>query len=124
MPVREVAEAVSGNVRRIGPRGRGYALLQSLVIPVLPTIEAGLHTSQNSVTWVLTAYLLSAAIFTPIMGRLGDMHGKERLLVVTLVALTLGSLLAAVASSITLMIVARVIQASVVGSFPCPSAHP
>jgi EmrB/QacA subfamily drug resistance transporter len=53
---------------------------------------------------------LSAAIFTPIMGRLGDMHGKERLLVVTLVALTLGSLLAAVASSITLMIVARVIQ--------------
>lgn len=88
----------------------GYALLQSLVIPVLPTIQAGLHTSQNSVTWVLTAYLLSAAIFTPIMGRLGDMHGKERLLVITLVVLTLGSLLAAVASSITLMIVARVIQ--------------
>jgi len=88
----------------------GYALLQSLVIPVLPTIQAGLHTSQNSVTWVLTAYLLSAAIFTPIMGRLGDMHGKERLLVITLVALTVGSLLAAVAGSITLMIVARVIQ--------------
>jgi EmrB/QacA subfamily drug resistance transporter len=88
----------------------GYALLQSLVIPVLPTIEAGLHTSQNTVTWVLTAYLLSAAIFTPIMGRLGDMNGKERMLVLTLVALTVGSLLAAVASSITLMIVARVIQ--------------
>jgi EmrB/QacA subfamily drug resistance transporter len=88
----------------------GYALLQSLVIPVLPTIQAGLHTSQNTVTWVLTAYLLSAAIFTPIMGRLGDMYGKERLLVITLVALTVGSLLAAVASSITLMIVARVIQ--------------
>src|SRR6204780_4031179 len=88
----------------------GYALLQSLVIPVLPTIQAGLHTSQNSVTWVLTAYLLSAAIFTPIMGRLGDMHGKERLLVLTLIALTIGSLLAAVASSMPLMIVARVIQ--------------
>ncbi len=88
----------------------GYALLQSLVIPVLPTIQAGLHTTQNTVTWVLTAYLLSAAIFTPIMGRLGDMYGKERLLVLTLVALTVGSLLAAVASSITLMIVARVIQ--------------
>ena len=88
----------------------GYALLQSLVIPVLPTIEAGLHTSQNTVTWVLTAYLLSAAIFTPIMGRLGDMYGKERMLVLTLVALTVGSLMAAVASSISLMIVARVIQ--------------
>jgi EmrB/QacA subfamily drug resistance transporter len=88
----------------------GYALLQSLVIPVLPTIQAGLHTSQNTVTWVLTAYLLSASIFTPIMGRLGDMFGKERLLVLTLIALTVGSLLAALADSITVMIVARVIQ--------------
>jgi MFS family permease len=76
-----------------------YALLQSLVVPVLPTIQAGLHTSQNTVTWVLTAYLLSASIFTPIMGRLGDMFGKERFLVVALLALTVGSLLAAVASS-------------------------
>jgi EmrB/QacA subfamily drug resistance transporter len=87
-----------------------YALLQSLVVPVLPTIQAGLHTSQNTVTWVLTAYLLSASIFTPIMGRLGDMFGKERLLVITLVALTMGSLLAAVAGSISIMIVARAIQ--------------
>ena len=87
-----------------------YALLQSLVIPVLPTIQAGLHTSQNTVTWVLTAYLLSASIFTPIMGRLGDMWGKERMLVVALIALTVGSVLAALTGSIVIMIVARVIQ--------------
>ena len=61
-----------------------FALLQSLVIPALPTIQASLHTSQNTVTWVLTAYLLSASIFTPIIGRVGDMVGKERMLVVTL----------------------------------------
>src|ERR1700743_1484727 len=87
-----------------------YALLQSLVIPVLPNIEAGLHTSQNTVTWVLTAYLLSASIFTPIMGRLGDMWGKERMLVAALVALTLGSGQAALTGSIVVMIVSRVIQ--------------
>jgi EmrB/QacA subfamily drug resistance transporter len=87
-----------------------YALLQSLVIPVLPTIQAGLHTSQNTVTWVLTAYLLSASIFTPIMGRLGDMWGKERMLVAALLALTLGSVLAALTGSIVIMIAARVIQ--------------
>src|SRR6201994_170125 len=87
-----------------------YALLQSLVTPVLPTIEAGLHTTQNTVTWVLTAYLLSASIFTPIMGRLGDMWGKERMLVAALIALTLGSLVAALTGSIVVMIVARVIQ--------------
>jgi EmrB/QacA subfamily drug resistance transporter len=87
-----------------------YALLQSLVTPVLGTIAVDLHTTQNTVTWVLTAYLLSASIFTPIMGRIGDIAGKERVFVITLVALGAGSLLAAVATNITVMIVARVIQ--------------
>jgi EmrB/QacA subfamily drug resistance transporter len=87
-----------------------YALLQSLVNPVLGTIATDLHTDQDTVTWVLTAYLLSASIFTPIMGRLGDIVGKERIFVVTMVALAAGSLLAALATNITVMIVARAIQ--------------
>lgn len=87
-----------------------YALLQSMVIPVLPTIQHELHTSENAVTWVVTAYLLSASVFTPLLGRIGDMVGKERMLVLTLLALAAGSLLAALATSITLMIVARIVQ--------------
>src|SRR6195952_5114163 len=87
-----------------------YALLQSLVTPVLSTLQVDLHTTQNTVTWVLTAYLLSASIFTPIMGRVGDMIGKEKVLVATLVALAVGSLLAAIATNVGVMIVARVIQ--------------
>jgi EmrB/QacA subfamily drug resistance transporter len=87
-----------------------FALLQSLVIPVLTTVQHELHTTQSAVTWVLTAYLLSASIMTPILGRVGDMVGKERVFVATLVALAVGSLLAAVAPSIAVMIVARVIQ--------------
>src|ERR1700712_2626253 len=87
-----------------------YSLLQSMVSPVLSTIQVDLHTTQATVTWVLTAYLLSASIFTPVMGRIGDAVGKERMLLVTLGALVVGSLLAAVAHSIGLMIVARVIQ--------------
>jgi EmrB/QacA subfamily drug resistance transporter len=87
-----------------------YALLQSLVTPVLPTIQESLHTNQNTVTWVLTAYLLSASIFTPIMGRIGDMIGKERVFVATMSALAAGSLLAALATNVQVMIIARVIQ--------------
>jgi EmrB/QacA subfamily drug resistance transporter len=87
-----------------------YALLQSLVIPVLTTVQHQLHTTQDLVTWVLTAYLLSASIFTPILGRVGDMIGKERIFVFTLGALAVGSLLAAIAPSIWILIVARVIQ--------------
>jgi EmrB/QacA subfamily drug resistance transporter len=87
-----------------------YALLQSLVLPVLPTIQRSLHTSQNTVTWVLTAYLLSASVATPILGRLGDIVGRKKILVITLGALALGSLVAALATSISVMIVARAIQ--------------
>ncbi|GAB6986293.1 MFS transporter [Nocardioides pyridinolyticus] len=87
-----------------------FALLQSMVNPVLPTIAAALDTDQATVTWVLTAYLVSASVFTPIVGRVGDKVGKERMLVVALAALAVGSLLAAVATSIGVMIAARVIQ--------------
>jgi len=87
-----------------------YSLLQSLVNPVLPTLQHHLHTSQNTVTWVLTAYLLSASVATPIMGRIGDMVGKKRMLVAALATIAVGALLAALASNIGVMIVARVIQ--------------
>jgi EmrB/QacA subfamily drug resistance transporter len=87
-----------------------YALLQSLVLPVLPTIEHGLHTTQTAVTWVLTAYLLSASVATPLIGRTGDIMGKKRVLIATLATLAAGSVLAGLAQSIGVMIVARVIQ--------------
>jgi EmrB/QacA subfamily drug resistance transporter len=95
-----------------------YALLQSLVIPVLTTVQHELHTTQDAATWVLTAYLLSASIMTPILGRVGDMIGKKRVFVVALAALALGSLIAAVAPSIGIMIVARVIQGLGGGMLP------
>ncbi|MEU5914941.1 MFS transporter [Micromonospora sp. NPDC047527] len=87
-----------------------FAMLQSLVSPVLSTIQHDLHTSQNTVTWVLTAYLLSASVFTPILGRIGDMVGKERMFVVSLVALIAGCLLAVIAPNIGVLIVARIVQ--------------
>ena len=61
-----------------------FALLQSLIVPVLATIQVEFHTSQTTVTWVLTAYLLSASICTPLLGRIGDVVGKIRMLVIAL----------------------------------------
>jgi EmrB/QacA subfamily drug resistance transporter len=87
-----------------------FSMLQSMVNPVLPTIQAALDTDQRTVTWLLTAYLLSASVFTPIVGRIGDKVGKERMLVVALSALALGSFIAAVAPSIGVLIFARVVQ--------------
>jgi EmrB/QacA subfamily drug resistance transporter len=98
--------------------GVSYALLQSLVAPALPNIQHALHTSENSVSWVLTAYLLSASVATPLLGRLGDMHGKQRLLVVVLALLSVGALISALSSTLTVMLVGRVIQGAAGGIFP------
>jgi EmrB/QacA subfamily drug resistance transporter len=98
--------------------GISYALLQSLVAPALPDIQHALHTSENSVSWILTAYLLSASVATPLIGRLGDMYGKERLLMIVLLLLSVGTLVSALASSLALMLVGRVIQGAAGGIFP------
>ncbi|MFF1905172.1 MFS transporter [Kitasatospora sp. NPDC058218] len=95
-----------------------FALLQSLITPALPTVQAAMHTSQATVTWVMTAYLLSASIFTPILGRVGDLVGKKRTLVAALGALLVGCLVAAVAPNITVLIIARVIQGIAGALFP------
>jgi MFS family permease len=57
--------------------GAAYTLLQSLVVPALPTLQEDLHTTPSGVAWVFTAYLLAASVATPIAGRLGDMFGKR-----------------------------------------------
>jgi EmrB/QacA subfamily drug resistance transporter len=98
--------------------GLAYAVLSSSVVPALPTIQHSLHTSETGVTWLLTGYLLSASVGTAILGRLGDMYGKERMLVWTLVILTSGTALAAVSHSLALLIAARVIQGVAGGIFP------
>ncbi|WP_344618015.1 MFS transporter [Dactylosporangium salmoneum] len=87
-----------------------FSMLQSLVSPVLPVIQRDLHTGAGTVTWVLTAWLLAASVATPLMGRIGDMIGKERTLLVALAAIAAGCLLAALAPNIGVLIVARVVQ--------------
>lgn len=87
-----------------------FSLVQSMTIPVIAQIQDHFSTTQATSTWVLTAYLLSASVATPIVGRLGDAVGKEKMLVFSVGALALGSLVAALAPTIEVMIAARVIQ--------------
>ncbi len=98
--------------------GLSYAMLSSLVVPALPTMQHELGTTETGITWLLTGYLLAASVGTAIIGRLGDMYGKERLLLATLLILTFGTLIAALTSSLPVLIAARVIQGVAGGIFP------
>jgi MFS family permease len=98
--------------------GLAYAMLSSAVLPALPTFQHALHASVTGVTWLLTAYLLAASVGTAILGRLGDMYGKEKILLWTLVILAAGTLISALSSSLAVIVVGRFIQGAAGGIFP------
>ena len=94
------------------------AILQTAVVPVLSVIAAQLDVSTVAVSWAVTANLLAAAAATPLIGRLADLHSKKRVLVAVLVIVLLGSMLAAVTSSLALLIVGRVLQGASFALYP------
>ncbi|MFI8984648.1 MFS transporter [Streptomyces antimycoticus] len=76
------------------------------------------HTTHAG--WVVTAYLLSASVATPIAGRLGDMYGKRRVLLIALSLLGTGTLIAALASNLAVLIAGRLVQGTGGAIVPLP----
>lgn len=94
------------------------SLMQSIVVPILGVIGVQLGASPEAAGWVLTANLLAAAVFTPVLGRLGDVHGERPVMLAILGVIAAATLLAAVTSSLPLLLLARVLQGSSYGLFP------
>lgn len=94
------------------------SLMQTLVIPIIPTLPQLLNTSASNASWVVTATLLAGAVATPISGRLGDMFGKRRVLFANLLSLVAGSIVCAVFSSLLPEIIGRSLQGAAVGAIP------
>ena len=94
------------------------AVLQTAVVPVLGIIADQLDASTVAVSWAVTANLLAAAAATPLIGRLADLHSKKRVLLIVLAVVLAGSVLAAVTSSLALLIVGRVLQAASFALYP------
>jgi MFS family permease len=94
------------------------SLMQTLVIPIVPKLPQLLHASASDTAWAVTATLLAAAVATPVMGRLGDMYGKRRMLLLSLLMLVAGSATAALSDSLVPMIVGRTLQGLASGVIP------
>ncbi|MCM2410996.1 MULTISPECIES: MFS transporter [unclassified Streptomyces] len=94
------------------------ALTQTLVVPLIGELPKMFGTSPSNASWVITATLLAAAVATPVAGRLGDMFGKRRMLMASLVPLVLGSVICALSSSVVPMIAGRGLQGLGMGVVP------
>lgn len=90
--------------------GVSFAFMQTLVIPALPLFQREFDTSTAWVTWIATILLLTSSVLTPILGKLGDQYGKERLLVIALAIFGLASLGAAAAWDLPSLIFFRAVQ--------------
>jgi len=86
------------------------ASLQSLLIPVLSVIGTDLGADTVGTTWILTIWLITAAVATPLLGRAGDLIGRRRMFLLALAAVAVGSILAAFAPTLGIMLIARVLQ--------------
>lgn len=94
------------------------SMMQTLVVPILPTVQHELSLSSATASWPATATLLSAAVFTPLLGRLGDMRGKRPVLICVLLLTVAGSVLAAATTSLPLLLTGRAMQGTSTAIFP------
>lgn len=98
--------------------GLAFALSQTVVSPALPELQREFDADPSSAAWILTGYLLAASVATPIVGKLGDLFGRGRVLTVVLIGFAAGSVVCALASSLGVLVVGRVIQGVGGGIFP------
>lgn len=94
------------------------SVLQTSVVPVLDMIGRQLEASADAVSWVVTANLLAAAAATPLIGRLVDLRNKKRVLLSVLALVLAGSLLAAITTSVPLLLLARSLQGTAFALYP------
>ncbi|MDX3849607.1 MFS transporter [Streptomyces sp. AK02-01A] len=98
--------------------GITVAVMQTLLVPVIKDLPTLLHTEPANATWVMTATLLAGAVSTPIMGRLGDLFGKRRMLLASLAVMVIGSLICGFTDDLVIMIVGRSLQGFAMGAIP------
>jgi EmrB/QacA subfamily drug resistance transporter len=95
-----------------------YSFAQTLIVPALTAIQEHYDVSAATATWLLTIFLISSSVCMPLLGRLGDMYGKEKLLLLSLLAFAVGSFVAGIGGSIYVLILGRAIQGAGGAIFP------
>ncbi|GAA2840392.1 MFS transporter [Leucobacter komagatae] len=95
-----------------------FSMMQTLLVPALPTFMVEFGIDASLAGWILTSYLLCGAVAAPILGSLGDRYGHRRILLATLATFVAGGVLAALAPTLPALLVGRVLQGASTATFP------
>ena len=101
----------------------GSALLiamygETMLLPAIPDIIKEFNISYNTSSWILSAYLISGAVSTPVAGKLSDVYGRKKMVMIILIIYIVGISLGGLSTSITFLVIARVIQGIGISMFP------
>ncbi|MEU6459884.1 MFS transporter [Streptomyces sp. NPDC047065] len=110
MPASPAAPRPNAVVAVLALAGIVVSLMQTLVIPIVPELPKLLDAPASDAAWAVTATLLAAAVATPVVGRLGDMAGKRRMLLLSLALLIAGSAVCGLSDTLVPMVVGRAMQ--------------
>ncbi|GAA2208827.1 MFS transporter [Nonomuraea monospora] len=91
------------------------AIMQTVVIPLIPQLPRLLHATPTDAAWAITVTLLAGAVATPVVGRLGDMYGKRRMLLISLALLVTGSAVCGLSDTLAPMVTGRALQGAAFG---------
>lgn len=91
---------------------------ETMLIPAIPDLISHFHVSYTMSSWVLTAYLVSGAVMTPIAGKLSDIYGKKKILLIVMLVYAVGVSIAGLAPTFELMLLARAVQGIGMSMFP------
>jgi MFS family permease len=88
----------------------GFAFQQTAIVPAVHSVQQSLHGSREWSAWLVTVYLIVATVATPAMGRLADLHGRRRMLLIGLAIFVAGSVVAALAPNMPVLLCCRAVQ--------------
>ncbi len=91
---------------------------ETMLIPAIPNLVKDFEIAYNTSSGILTSYLITGAVMTPIVGKLSDTYGKKKVLMIIMVVYSIGTLLGGISTNITTMIVSRIIQGIGIAMFP------
>jgi MFS family permease len=86
---------------------------ETMLIPAIPDLIKEFHVYYSMSSWILTAYLITGAVMTPIAGKLSDIYGKKRILLLIMIIYAIGVSIAGFATNIYFLMFARAIQGTV-----------
>ena len=114
----ESPKSVNAVIATLALAGTVAAIMQTLITPLIAELPDLLGTTASNAAWVITVTLLVSAVCVPVTGRLGDMFGKRKMLLICTIPLALGSVVCALAVSVVPMIVGRGLQGMGMGMIP------